>query len=390
MLFCRDMRKAKIQFIALTIFSLVVICGCTENEKKVSDPFSEIDQLIKDENAADRFHGSLTIASGDSVLYQADVGIADRNWDVPVRSDTRFDIASVNKSFIAGLIMLAVEEGKISLQDHLVDVLSRFDYPGNFDPGITIHQMLTHTSGLPDYDAVPDEMKAEGFVRFKRLRFANEEYVDYISRLPAVAPPGQRFYYSNFAYHLLCIILEELYSKPFDEILQTRICEPLGLRNTFSSSENELVKTKLAEAYHYNQPEKKWYKNNFIDLSLGRRIFSTTEDLAKWANVMNSEVLLSKESLSLIRTNHLVNIHKDFSYGYGWVIIDPGSQVRMGNMGIDLPYMIHGGSTEGYKAMLININEGEYIIAFLSNVGNNTNEMKLAEQITKILLDKHE
>jgi hypothetical protein len=60
----------------------------------------------------------------------------------------------------------------------------------------------------------------------------------------------------------------------------------------------------------------------------------------------------------------------------------------MGDLGIDTPYIIHGGSTDGYKAMLININQGAYVISFLSNVGNRTNEMQLAQKITKILMKR--
>ena len=375
----------------LILISLTIIGSC-QNPKieDTPDRFAAIDQLIKDAFSSDDFHGSVTIGSGDSVLYTSQVGIANRDWDIPVDADTRFDIASINKSFIAGLIMLAVEEGKLTTKTKLTDLLKNFHYGGQFHDSITIHQMLTHSSGLPDYNSVPSDMSAYGFVRFKRQHFSNEAYVDFISRLPARSAPGTQFYYSNFAYHLLCIILEDLYQKPFPELLQEKICTPLGLRNTYSSVDNEAVAKRLATAYNWDEDTKQWRANNFIDLTLGRRIFSTTHDLIKWARAMDDDRLFSKESRELMVQNHIESITGNVAYGYGWVIMERGSQTKMGNMNIQQPYIIHGGSTEGYKSMLINIDRGKYLISLLSNVGDRTNEMKMATQITKLILEENE
>lgn len=74
------------------------------------------------------------------------------------------------------------------------------------------------------------------------------------------------------------------------------------------------------------------------------------------------------------------------SYSYGWVVFDKDNRGEMGDLGISRPYIIHGGSTDGYKAMLININRGEYVISFLSNVGDLTQEMQLAQKIINILI----
>ena len=74
------------------------------------------------------------------------------------------------------------------------------------------------------------------------------------------------------------------------------------------------------------------------------------------------------------------------SYGYGWVLVGAGEKSMMGDLGITKPYIIHGGKTDGYKAMLININGGEYVISFLSNVGGRTQEMELAQKIVNILI----
>lgn len=161
---------------------------------------------------------------------------------------------------------------------------------------------------------------------------------------------------------------------------------PLGLNNTVSAGLNERVIPKLAQAYTYQSSTEEWLENPFIDLSLSRRIFSTAADLNRWAQVMDNPGWLTESSLNRMKQNHQAGISKDFTYGYGWVIFDEEHKSAMGDLGIAKPYIIHGGSTDGYKSMLININQGEYVISFLSNVGNRTNEMQLAQKIIEILI----
>ena len=103
---------------------------------------------------------------------------------------------------------------------------------------------------------------------------------------------------------------------------------------------------------------------------------------------MDNPGWLTKESLNLMKQNQQKEINKKYSYGYGWVVFDGENKSEMGNLEISQPYIIHGGSTEGYKAMLININNGEYVISFLSNIGNKTQEMQLAQKIVNILIKK--
>ena len=347
---------------------------------------TSIDSLISNHHENDLFHGGIVITQHGQKIFEKYIGVADRTWNISVGPDVKFDIASVNKSMISALILKAVEDGRLNLDDQLVDLVSGFDYDGSFDPGITLHHLMSHTSGLPDYDAVDEELKSDNFTRFKRMRFTNEEYVNFISKLKPINRPGKQFYYSNFAYHLLTIILEETYQKPFSQVLEENLIQPLGLKNTVSESRNEIIIEKLAGAYTFDHAEDQWLESPFIDLSLGRRIFSTASDLNRWAQVMDNPGYLTKHSLRLMRQNHLAGISENVSHGYGWFVFDEEKHSKIGDLGISRPYIIHGGSTDGYKSMLINVDRGAYVISFLSNVGNRTNEMDLAMEIVKILL----
>lgn len=373
----------------IILLSLLCIFSCQNTSPPPSNTPSkielELDSLIQSEYKAERFHGTILISKNDDILYKKAVGTANRIWDISMELDYCFDIASLNKSFIAMLVLIAVEEGKLSLNDKLSDLLSNYPYQGKFNNKVTLHQMLTHTSGLPDYDAVADPSTKEGFKEFKRLHFSNKDYINFISLLPPVSEPDTRFYYSNFAYHLMPIILEEIYAKSFNETLQEKICNPLQLSATFNSDSNEEVLKHVVEAYNYSKEEDKWRRNNFIDLTLGRRIFSNVNDLYKWGKAMQGNTLISDSLLQAMLTNHTAHITQDVSYGYGWVIFDGQANYKMGNLSINRPYIIHGGATEGYKSMLINVNHGEYIITFLSNVGQQTNEILLAKKIVTLL-----
>ncbi|SEJ52318.1 CubicO group peptidase, beta-lactamase class C family [Cyclobacterium xiamenense] len=374
----------------ITALSLVMFLflsnGCQNKKKEIAPLYNQkFDSLFNAHHSQDLFHGGVVITHSGETVYENYFGLANRGWNIPFDKDVKLDIASVNKSIIAALVLKAAEEGRLNLEDNLVDLLSGFSYEGSFHPEITLHHMLSHSSGLPDYEGVAEDLKLNQFLPFKRLRFTNEDYVDFISKIEPINTPGQQFYYSNFAYHLLPIILEETYQKPFSKILEEKLALPLGLKNTVSESENEVVISKLANAYNYQDETGQWHQNLFIDLSLGRRVFSTASDLNRWAQAMDNPGWLAAESLNLMQQNHQAEIDASFSYGYGWVVIDGENKSRMVDLGTKKPYIIHGGSTEGYKAMLININRGEYVISFLSNVGNRTDEIQLAQQIVNLL-----
>lgn len=382
------MKKYLSALLISVLLGLSSNCQTVENGSYQEAPehIRKIDSLFKSHFQNDLFQGGVVISQKGETIYENYLGWADRSWKIPVDKEVRFDIASVNKSMISALVLKAVEEGKLHLNDRLVDLLAGFNYQGSFHPDITIHHLMSHSSGLADYDGVSKDLQTNQFLKFKRMRFSNEAYVDFISQIEPFSEPDQTFHYSNFAYHLVAIILEETYQQPFHDILEENLTKPLGLKNTLSESKNETIIPRLAEAYTYQESTNEWMKNPFIDLSLGRRIFSTASDLNRWALVMDNPGYLSRQSLDLIKTNHLAVITKKVSYGYGWVVFDEDNQGEMGNLSISKPYIIHGGSTDGYKAMVININHGEYAISFLSNVGNRTQEMQLAEKIVNIII----
>jgi CubicO group peptidase (beta-lactamase class C family) len=154
--------------------------------------------------------------------------------------------------------------------------------------------------------------------------------------------------------------------------------------HTFSSTSNEEVHEQVASAYNLRNGE--WQSNTYIDLTLGRRIFSTSRDLYRWGRAVSTGGLWSENSIELMTTNHLSAMNPELSYGYGLVVHD-GGNYGMGNLEIEQKYFIHGGNTEGYKAMLVVEENGEFILTMLSNVGDRTNEIGLTKKILNTVLN---
>ena len=363
----------------IMLLATLTLSSCAFQNQKLT----QVDQWLQDRHVSDHFHGSVTIGVKQGIVYSKSFGIADRNWSIPNSESTRFDIGSINKSFIAYMIMQMVEAGKLALEDKLSKHLN---YVGPHKEQITLHQLLTHTSGIPDYDQMPDSLKVNQFEAGKRLHFDTDGYIKFISSLGSVGKPGAQFYYSNFAYHLLALLIEEKTQKHFSEALDSMICKPLGLKQTYAPLDNYQVYTNVATPYQYKEEE--FFESPFIDYSLGRRIFSTTSDLYWWGREMQDPTLISRASQQLMLTNHLPEINSEVSYGYGWVVFDGLGTYRMGKMDVTGNYIIHGGATDGYRALLVVYEEGEWIVSILGNTGRMVDELRTGEQILKILTEK--
>ena len=215
------------------LFSLVLASCSFKNDK-----INAVDAYVQQLHEEGKFEGTLAIGNKEGFVFEKAYGIADRSWNISFQHDTRLDICSINKSFVGVMIMQLVESGRLKLED---PITKHLNYSGPHADEVTIHQMLSHTSGLPDYDAIADSLKVRNVTPFKRMYFESQDYIDFISSLNPVSAPNQRFYYSNFAYHLLAIIIEDKTNQSFSTALDSMICKPLGLTTTYAPENNEVI-----------------------------------------------------------------------------------------------------------------------------------------------------
>lgn len=347
-----------------------------------NDTLMTLDQYIEKVYEQGNFEGSIVVGNLEGEIYTKQIGMAVREWEIPVQPDTRFDIASLNKSFVGFMIMQLVEAEVVSLSD---PISLHLDFQDTVFDNITIHQMLTHTSGLPDYDGIPDSLKQNRFETFKRVHFNNNEtYLNFIEGLPRIGEPGGQFYYSNFAYHVLSILIEEKTGMHFSKALDSMICQPLGLSETYAPVDNYTIYPRVA--LPYENVDGTYQRSAFIDYSLGRRIFSTASDLYKWGKENQSPTLIAEESKKQIQSNHIGSLNPQVSYGYGWVVFDGNGEYKMGRLNLPKKYLIHGGATDGYRSLLLIYNEGEWIVSLTGNIGDQINELKMVEELMNILI----
>src|SRR5437764_8034776 len=189
------------------------------------DKAARIDQIISLYQKYSQFNGSALVADNGKIIYKNGSGLANMEWNMPNASDTKFRLGSVTKQFTATLILQLVEQGKIKLDGKLIDYLP--DYRPDTGARVTIHNLLSHTSGIPSYTSLP------GFFQdVSRNPFKVDDFIKKYASGDLEFEPGVRFVYSNSGYFLLGAIIEKVTGKPYEQALRENIFDPLGMKNT--------------------------------------------------------------------------------------------------------------------------------------------------------------
>lgn len=315
-----------------------------------------IDRVVDRYAELGRFNGAVLVANRGKVIYQKGVGLADAEWNIPNQPDTRFRIGSVTKQFTAMLILLLADEGRLSLDGTVGDYLP--EYPAGPGRAVTIHQLLTHTSGIPSYTGLPDY--------FPSLSRHPARPLDFLARfdsLPLEFAPGSQWRYDNSGYFLLGVIIERLTRLSYAAALQRRILEPLGLRDTGYDS-NAVVLPRRATGYARGFDGDQHAP--FIDMSTpyaAGALYSTVRDLYRWDQALDARRLLSPRGYEAWFAPRVPAVFGH--YAYGWFV----HRVSRGP-GRDSALAIqHGGSINGFGAMNFRVPEDGIAIIYLDNTG---------------------
>lgn len=322
---------------------------------------TKLEEYLILSNKTENFSGSVLVAKGGKVLLSKGYGMSNYEYDIPNTSTTKLRIASLTKAFTAVLILQQVEEGKLSLDGRIRQYLP--DYPSTSGDSITIHQLLSHTSGLPHYYNIQDY-----FEKYARVHLTGKEYINIFSKIPLLFSPGTNYAYSSPGYFLLGIILEKVTGKSYDALLKERITDPLQMRSTLIEHNDSIIKNKAA-GYDYLFDLKKEYKftglanATYEEMSKSGgagQMLSSVEDLYKWNVALSSNKLLSNKYLDLLFSPNRAN------YAYGWNIIKQSGK----EPSIKMTVADHGGSGVGFLSYISkNLDNGEFIV-ILSNRSN--------------------
>lgn len=292
------------------------------------------------------------------IFFEHSYGVRDMKSMSKIGNGTNFRLASVSKQFTAMAVMLLVKDRQMRYEDRLGDYFPDFPEWGR---GITVRQLLTHTSGLPDYEDLMDNRWSPTH------QITDQEVLDLLKqqKQPKFAP-GTKWSYSNSAYVVLGLIVAKAGKEPFPDVLHRWIFEPLRMRHTLAYVKGQTADVP-SRALGYSKKDGKFVETDqsATSATLGDGgIYSSTNDLARWDEALRKNTLLSKTEFAAALTPVLVNgalpqdvQGKPVSYGFGW-FLDPYK---------GRPRMWHFGETSGFRTAIERFPDEDLTIIVLAN-----------------------
>ena len=296
------------------------------------------------------FMGSVLVAHAGEVLLNQGYGMANLEHGVPNTPQTKFRIGSVTKQFTAMAILKLQEQGLLDVKDSISVYLP--DYPKG--ERITIHQLLNHTSGIPDFTDLPaaDENQP--------LKVTLDKLISWFSDLPLLYTPGDRYQYTNSGYVLLTKIIELVSGQSYADYLQKQILEPTQMFNS-GYDQHELILPHRASGYI--KTETGYQNAAFCDMSQpsgAGAMYSTIEDLYKWDCSLYTDKVLNEDSRNMMfsSTVRVGETEPKAYYGYGW---DIGTHYGRNRQ-------IHDGEIDGFCAIFSRYPAEQIVVIALSNI----------------------
>lgn len=308
-----------------------------------SQELEEFDAWVVSYLEESRIPGALlAVASRGSFVTLQTYGLSNVELRTPVSDSTVFEIGSISKQFVAAAAMLLVEEGRLDLDDPVHDYLP--DLPSEW-MGVTIRQLLTHTSGIPDYELI----RSYDVYRF---RMTPEDVIHIAHSRPMDFEPGTGWFYSNTGYYLLSMVVERIEGKSIGDVLNARIFQPLHMGQTRMTAPEDIIPHRAAGYWVDGRDRLINRAPTETSSTLGAGgLLSSVRDLAKWDEALYSETLLTDESKTMMWTSTVLPDGEDTGYGFGWGV--------GGFRG--MPAQTHGGQVAGFSSRIVRI-PGEEIV----------------------------
>src|SRR6266496_4496947 len=269
-----------------------------------------VDALFRDFDRANSPGAAVIVIKEGKPLFAKGYGLADLEKKIPCTTNTNFRLASVTKQFTAMAVLILAEQGKLSLEDCLPKFFPEFPAYGKT---ISLDHLLTHTSGLPDYeDHIPQGTTIPLSDRDVLFILRHQSKADFA--------PGAQFHYSNSAYALLASIVESVSGKTFPAFVKEKIFNPLGMTNSVAYVAGLFSVPNRAYGYVNGTSGWELSDQSVTSAVLGDGgIYSSVADLFKWEQALYTEKLISRKMLADAVTAHSSGSDfKGSGYGYGW------------------------------------------------------------------------
>lgn len=343
----------------LSIVVLFITNPCFGQSSNIAQRLDSLFSLLAEQN---QFNGSVLIAESGEVIYKGGKGYSNESTKEKNNPETIFEIASCSKQFVGVGIALLRREGKIDYTDDITKFIPELV---NFK-GVTIYNLLRHTSGIPDY-------LGQFRMDWKNNRIAtNRDVIEYFSRKKDTLEflPNSHHRYSNSNYVLLASIIERVSSLKINEYLSEKIFKPLNMNRTFVY--NRRLEPREVKNYAYGYS---WVKNSFERVTLdddrignkmhfymdgvvgGAKVNSTVEDIYKWMCAIKNNTLLSNEEYEKVMEISQTSQNKKVQYGFGFEVRKKENSISYG----------HTGSWDGYISLIHYNSKNDRIIIILNN-----------------------
>ena len=326
----------------LLIFLITLFTATSFAQKFDKEKLDLYFQTLENNN---KFMGSVALSENGKIIYTKSIGFSDVESKTKPNETTKYRIGSISKSFTSAMILKAREENKLSLA---TTIDQYFPLIKNSNK-ITISNLLNHRSGIHSFTTNED------YLSWNTKKKSEEELLKIIEDGGSDFEPNSKADYSNSNYVLLSFILEEIYKKPYSEILQEKIIKPISLKNNYAGGK---INLKNNEAHSYTF-ENHWIKETETDLSIplgAGAIVSTPSDLLQFTNALFNGKIISEKNLKLMET-----IKDD--YGSGLFQMPFGTKKAFG----------HTGGIDGFSSNYGYFPEEKVAFALTSNGSNYTN-----------------
>jgi CubicO group peptidase (beta-lactamase class C family) len=340
----------------LTLLGIVMMLGAGSI---AAQPHTEqIDLLIDNYREFGQFNGTALVAEDGEVILSKGYGLANMEWEIPNTPDTKFRIGSITKQFTAMLILQLVEEGALDLTATIRTYLP--DYPTVHGDDVTIHHLLTHTSGIPSYTSFPGFFQNDS-----RDPAEPKEFIKLFADSSLDFEPGSNWSYNNSAYFLLGVLIEEVSGESYETNLKKRILGPLGMHDTGYDLSKPLIRKRAAG---YEKEKGEYVNASYLDMTLpyaAGSMYSTVTDLYTWDQALYAGRLLSEGSMELFFREHVRVPRSNEYYAYGWGV---GYQ-RVGESEDSVYTIRHGGGINGFNTLIVRVPSDRSLIVLFNNTG---------------------
>jgi CubicO group peptidase (beta-lactamase class C family) len=327
----------------IVLTALCFVFSCLAVPAPQADELQQkLDPVLEKFVELDQFSGNVLVARDGNVLYARAFGEADKDHHVKNTLDTKFNIGSIGKTFTAISILQLVEQGKLQVTDPVINHLPNFP----FGDKITIHHLLTHTSGTFNYFAHPDFP-----LKFYQIRSVSDALPLIYDQELQFDTPGEQFAYSNSGIIILGAVIEKISGQEYAQYIKKHILDPAGMKDTGIHYLDQIIENR-ASGYH-KSPTGQIKRNIYMvpPANADGGLETTVKDFLKYDRALYSETLISESSKQKMFTSFRDN------YGYCMEI-----EKRFGNTIVG-----HGGGAPGVSASFYRYLDDKYVIIVLSN-----------------------